>query len=96
MAVPGRRSIVTQTDDGAYESELVCAFVEAELIDGRLNKVRLTSGHRDMLARWSAHETVSLTKVDTFLHRYGLMTWELEDWADREHGRTGYLVPVSA
>lgn len=83
------------TDDGAYESVIVYAFVGAHLLDGRLNKIRLTASHRDMLERWSARQTVSLAKVDAFLHRYGLMTGELEDWATHQHGRTGYLTPAN-
>lgn len=87
---------LSQSDDGAYEAGLVYAFVHAQLDDGRLNKIRLTASHRDMLVRWSARETVTLAKVDAFLHRYGLMTWELEDWATKEFGRSGYLEPLAA
>lgn len=75
------------SDDGAYSASLVCAFVRALQDDG----LRLTSSHRDMLERWSARETVTLAKVDAFLHRYGLMTWELEHWATENYGGTGYL-----
>jgi hypothetical protein len=74
------------TDDGAYEAAIVCQFVKTL-------GLRLTASHRDMLVRWSARDTVSLAKVDAFLHRYGLMTWELEDWATQEFGRSGYLTP---
>lgn len=68
-----------------YDASVVCAFVESEMAD-----VRLTASHRDMLARWALRDTVSLAKVDAFLHRYGLMTWELEHWAAQQ-GRVGYL-----
>lgn len=59
-----------------------------------LNGKRVGSGHREMLERWSTKQTVSLEKVDRFLHQYGLMTWELEDWAEQTFGRPGYLTPT--
>lgn len=77
------------TEDGAYEAALVCEFVA-------LQDLRLTASHRDMLARWAKRETITLAKVDAFLHRYGLMTWELEDWATDHHGRSGFLEPTAA
>lgn len=98
------------SDEGAYDAEIVCAFVEAHLVDELvpmflyrpdhprkapaklLNGVVLTAHHREMLARWAKRDTVSLSKVDALLHRYGLMVWELEHWAERERGSTGYLV----
>jgi hypothetical protein len=61
-----------------------------------LNGIRVNSSHRGMLARWALRETVSLAKVDSFLHQYGLMTWELEDWSDRTFGRSGFLEPAGA
>lgn len=79
------------SDAGAYESALVCQFVDDEMAE-----VKLIASHRAMLARWALRDTVSLAKVDAFLHRYGLMTWELEDWATVKHGRSGYLTPTNA
>ena len=88
-----------------YEAAIVVGFIDAHTEPekaalfhrGRppagelLNGVRLASGDRAMIRRWRTRETVSLGKVDALLFRYGLMTFELEQWAEEHFGRTGYL-----
>lgn len=79
------------TDKAGYNSASLLAFIRSRGThresDDRLealNDIRLSDGHREMLARWATWDTVPLDKVDRFFMKYDLMTYELEDWAGAE------------
>lgn len=91
-----------------YEAPLVHEFVSQRItteISTRnamrikfLNGKRMSADDQRRHLIWAEQEQVSLAVVDSYLTRYSLMTWELEDWCERNHGRSGYFeasVPVS-
>jgi len=82
-----------------YESEIVIAFIKAHGErgeDGRFATLvgkRVLASSKDQIARWEKRDTVPLHRVDEFLIRYGLMLYELDDWATAHYGRTGWSDP---
>ena len=76
-----------------YESAVVVEFACSQMSpdERHINDVRMIPGHLDMIGRWACGDVVALEKVDSFLLRYDLMLFELEDWALERFGRTGYI-----
>lgn len=82
--------------EGWYDADIVCAFIESLREGGKVNGYTLYKADREKLKRWAEAGTIPLGRVDAFLHRYELMTWELEDWATQHHGHCGYIEAVAA
>ncbi len=96
-----------------YDAALVIEFLHEQGLaraDGVLvsiNKQRTTESNRETLARWCQQDIVPLAKLDAFFLKYGLMLFELEQfasvlafrkyveqWAEEHHGHTGFVDPL--
>lgn len=85
-----------------YEAMIVVAFIKdnaTKHADGRiweLNNSRVTDSNRDTIDRWAKREgTIPLGKLDEFLMKYGLMLFELEQYALEHYGRDGFVDPYA-